>query len=112
MIPLWMMREYPEHPNFNLTDKEKMALAIVIHFSTKGHNNTGYMECSGNIENALRIHVSEAKELLQRLKDKNLITCHVIPPEYCYGHQRNLGWDVNAEYVHEVLKEYKSDIWL
>lgn len=110
-IPLWMMYEYPDNPNFNLSDKEKVAMSIVIHF-TQAHNGTGYMECSGNVENALRIHVPEAKELLQKLLDKNLVIKYKLPPEACYGHKRNTGWAVNVEYVHEVLSKYGTDIWL
>lgn len=109
-IPAWMFRKYPHNPDFELDDIEKVAMAHVIHF-TNCDNPTGYIECSGNIENWCKCSVEEAHNALKRLVRKNLIKSHVLDPEYCYGHKRNLGYFVNVPYVHTILNLYKMDIW-
>lgn len=109
-IPAWMFRKYPHNPDFELDDIEKVAMAHVIHF-TNCANPTGYIECSGNIENWCKCSVEEAHNALKRLVKKNLITQHVLDPQYCDGHKRNLGYFVNIDYVHTILNLYKMDIW-
>ena len=109
-IPAWMFRKYPDNPQFELDDIEKVAMAHVIHF-TNCDNPTGYIECSGNIENWCKCSVEDAHNALKRLEKRNLITSHVLSPEYCMGHKRNLGYFVNIRYVHTILSLYKMDIW-
>lgn len=110
-VPTWMFRKFPEHPQFNLDDIEKVAMAHVIHF-TNCANNTGYIECSGHIENWCKCSVEEAHNALQRLVDRKLIISHVLDPRDCKDHKRNLGYFVNIPYVHAVLQMYRTDIWL
>lgn len=109
-IPSWMFRKFPYNKTFELDDIEKVAMAHVIHF-TNCDNPTGYIECSGHIENWCKCSVEEAHNALKRLVKKNLITEHVLTPEQCQGHKRNLGYFVNIGYVHTVLSLYKMDIW-
>lgn len=109
-IPCWMFRKYPDNPDFELDDIEKVAMAHVIHF-TNAYCVTGYLECSGHIENWCKCTVHEAHKALKRLVKKKLIIQHIIPDDLCYGHKRNLGYTVNIEYVHKVLTLYKLDIW-
>ena len=109
-MPAWMFRKYPHHKQLELSDIEKVAMAHVIHFSLPG-NLTGYIECSGNIENWCKCTVEEAHEALRRLTKDNLITCHTLEPELCYNHKRNYGYFVNFAYLHELLSLYNMDIW-
>jgi hypothetical protein len=110
-IPTWMFRKFPDHKSFELDDIEKVAMAHVIHF-TNCDNPTGYIECSGHIENWCKCSVQEAHDALTRLVKRNLIKSHVLAPEFCMGHKRNLGYFVNIGYVHTILNLYKTDIWL
>lgn len=110
-VPTWMFRKFPYNKEFELDDIEKVAMAHVIHF-TNCDNPTGYIECSGHIENWCKCSVEEAHAALQRLVKKKLITSHVLEPEMCRGHKRNLGYFVNIGYVHTILSLYKTDIWL
>lgn len=110
-IPTWMFRKFPDNPDFELDDIEKVAMAHVIHF-TNCDNPTGYIECSGHIENWCKCSVEEAHNALKRLVKKNMITQHILAPEHCYNHKRNYGYFVNIGYVHTILNLYKTDIWL
>ena len=109
-IPCWMFRKFPYNKDFELDDIEKVAMAHVIHF-TNIDNPTGYIECSGNIENWCKCSVEQAHNALRRLERKNMIKSHVLEPQYCSGHKRNLGYFVNIGYVHTILSLYKMDIW-
>ena len=109
-IPAWMFRKYPNHKQLELNDIEKVAMAHVIHF-TNPCNPTGYVECSGNIENWCKCSVEEAHNALVSLTNKNLITQYRLSPELCFGHKRNCGYSVNVEYLHSLLNLYKMDIW-
>ena len=110
-IPAWMFRTFPNaHKNFNLNDIEKVAMAHVIHF-TNAENPTGYLQCSGNIENWTKCSVAEADAALDSLEEKKLVVSRELPPQYCHGHKRNKGYYVNLYYVHTVLRCYKMDIW-
>lgn len=110
-IPAWMFRKFPHNPDFELDDIEKVAMAHVIHF-TNCDNPTGYIECSGHIENWCKCSVEDAHAALKRLEKRNLIKSHVLSPDMCRGHKRNLGYFVNIGYVHTILNLYKTDIWL
>ena len=110
-IPTWMFRKFPNNPDFELNDIEKVAMAHVIHF-TNCDNPTGYIECSGNIENWCKCTVKEAHDALISLVNKNMITKHILAPEFCMNHTRNFGYFVNIGYVHTILNLYKTDIWL
>lgn len=109
-IPAWMFRKYPNHKQLELDDIEKVAMAHVIHF-TNPSNPTGYIECSGNIENWCKCSVEEAHNALMSLTNKNLITQYRLSPEMCFSHKRNFGYSVNVEYLHSLLNLYKMDIW-
>ena len=109
-IPSWMFRKFPNNPDFELDDIEKVAMAHVIHF-TNCDNPTGYVECSGNIENWCKCSVEDAHNALKRLVRKKLITQHELDAQFCMGHKRNLGYFVNIGYVHTILNLYKMDIW-
>lgn len=110
-IPMWMFRKYPkEHDDFNLTDIEKVALSCVIHF-TDPHILTGYLACSGNIENICKVSVAEADATLDKLVHKGMIIGRPVKPEFCKGHSRNMGYVINAPYLHSVLNCYAMDIW-
>ena len=109
-IPSWMFRKFPNNPDFELDDIEKVAMAHVIHF-TNCDSPTGYIECSGNIENWCKCSVEEAHNALKRLVRKKLITQHILDPQFCKGHKRNFGYFVNIGYVHTILSLYKMDIW-
>ncbi len=109
-IPCWMFRKFKHNPDFELDDIEKVAMAHVIHF-TNCDNTTGYIECSGHIENWCKCTVEEAHNALKRLEKRNLIVSHVLLPSECKGHKRNLGYFVNIGYVHTILNLYKLDIW-
>lgn len=109
-IPAWMFRKYPETPNLELDDIEKVAMAHVIHF-TNCDNYTGYIECSGHIENWCKCSVAAAHNALKKLEKKGFITSHVLDPDDCRGHKRNLGYFVNIAYLHKLLSLYKMDIW-
>lgn len=109
-IPSWMFRKYPHHKQLELSDIEKVALAHVIHF-TQADNPTGYIECSGDIENFCKCSVKEAHDALKGLVKNNLITEHVLDPKYCLGHKRNLGYYANVPYLHSILSLYKMEVW-
>lgn len=106
-IPEWMFRHYKDDPDFNLDDIEKVAMAHVIHYSVSG-SNTGYIECSGNIENWCKCGVKDAHNALMRLVNRKLITQHVLNEDDCMGHSRNYGYFVNFPYVRSVLLKYKT----
>ena len=110
-FPAWMFRKFPDNPEFELDDIEKVAMAHIIHF-TNCDNPTGYIECAGEIENWCKCSVEEAHDALTRLCKKNLVEAHVLDPQYCWNHKRNLGYMVNIPYVHEILSSYGTDIWL
>lgn len=110
LMPSWVFRKFPKHPDFNLDDIEKVAMAHVIHF-TVPDNPTGYIECSGHIENWCKCTVAEAHSALQRLEKRKLIISQVLSPEMCRGHKRNLGYFVNVGYVNAILKCYMMNMW-
>lgn len=105
-IPMWMFRKFPDDPDFELDDIERVAMAHVIHFTLQGLDS-GYIECSGDIENVCKCTTSDAHNALMRLVDKGLITQHIVTPEQCMGHKRNFGYFVNMPYVRSVLLKYK-----
>ena len=109
-IPIWMFRKYPNHKQLELSDIEKVALAHVIHF-TKADNPTGYIECSGDIENYCKCSVKDAHEALKHLVKLGFITEHTLEPRYCFGHKRNLGYYANIPYLHSLLVLYKMEVW-
>jgi len=109
-IPLWMFRKFPDDPDFELDDIERVAMAHVIHFQ-EFRVPTGYMECSGDIENCCKCSVAEAHDALQRLVKKGLITQHTLTETDCMGHKRNLGYFVNLPYVRNILLKYKTDMY-
>ena len=110
-IPCWMFRKFPDDPDFELDDIEKVALAHVIHFTTST-NPWGYLECSGDIENWCKCSKEEAQSALKRLIDKNMIFCHVAPEDKCLGHCRNKSYTINIDYLHTILTTYGTDIWV
>lgn len=109
-IPMWMFRKFPNDPDFELDDIERVAMAHVIHFTLQGLSS-GYIECSGDIENVCKCSVSDAHNALMRLVDRGLITQHTVTPEQCMGHKRNFGYFVNMPYVRSVLLKYKIDLY-
>lgn len=110
-IPCWMFRKFPDDPDFELNDIEKVALAHVIHFTTST-NPWGYLECSGDIENWCKCTTKQAHEALQSLVDKQMIFCNVAPREKCLGHSRNKCYTLNIDYLHTILMTYETDIWI
>lgn len=109
-IPSWMFRHFPDDPDFELPDDEKVALAHVIHF-TNPSQPWGYLECSGDIENWLRITPKEAHEILDRLIKKNMIFRRKAPESATLGHERDDCYLINIDYLHTVLMCYDTDIW-
>ena len=109
-IPSWMFRKYPETPNLELDDIEKVALAHVIYFTNRD-NDTGYIECSGHVENWCKCTVAEAHKAFKKLEKKGFIHHQVLKPEDCRGHKRNYGYLVSIPYLHTLLSLYKMDIW-
>ena len=110
-IPCWMFRSFPDDPEFELTDIQKVALAHVIHF-TRADNPCGYLECSGNIENWCRVSTDVAHKTLQELVSKNMIFEKDAPEDLCMGHKRNKSYVLNVDYLHTILSTYNTDIWM
>lgn len=110
-IPCWMFKEFKYDPDFQLSDIEKVTLAHVIHF-TRPDNPTGYMECSGDIENWCKVSPSVVHETLMNLVKKNLIFEKEAPEEMRMGHTRKSCYTVNVDYMHTILSTYNTDIWI
>ena len=109
-LPAWMFRKFPDDPEFELDDEEKVALAHVIHFTNPSHP-WGYLACSGGIENWLKCTPKHAYEILSRLVDKNMIFRLTAPDTQTMGHKRNDSYIINVDYLHTVLICYETDIW-
>lgn len=109
-MPSWMFRELKYHKNLLEGDLERVALAHVIHF-TAPDCPTGYMECTGHIENWCKCSVQEAHDTLIRLEKKGLIIGSALSPKDNYGHARNIGWTVNVPYLQAILDCYMTKIW-
>ena len=110
-IPMWMFRKFKHHAYMELDDIERVALAHVIHFTDPSYPY-GYMECSGNIEKCCSCTVEEAHNALARLVNKNLIECRIVPDEICYGHKRNFSYIANIPFMHQILAQYGTDVWM
>lgn len=110
-IPCWMLRTFPDDPDFELSDLEKVALAHVIHF-TRADNPYGYLECSGDIENWYKCTKEIAHKTLQDLVSKNMIFKKEAPEELTMGHKRKNSYVANIDYLHTILTTYNTDIWV
>lgn len=110
-IPCWMLRSFPDDPDFELTDLEKVALAHVIHFTT-ADNPYGYLECSGDIENWCKCSKEQAHSVLELLMRKNMIFKKEAPDALTMGHSRKNSYVANIDYLHTILTTYDTDIWV
>jgi len=111
-IPSWIFAaDTFNEPNFHgLSDVEKVALAHAIWFTLHKYS-TGYIECSGHVEQWCRCNPSDVHQAFQSLYHRQLLMEPLYScPDLSRPLTRNWGWMADVIYIQQVLSNYRREI--